>query len=240
MERTVLAITPKLSLDGQPPQYVLRPTYRESLASAGLKVIEAPANISPSELVEFYHQSAGLFLCGGTDINPVIYGQMALESTDAPDEERDRLEYNAALWAVEDRKPLFGVCRGAQMLAVALHGSLIQEIPGHRTSSPAYIDLCNGVSSHAVSIEEGTRVHEAYQAKSMVWNTMHHQAVDPATLPKSLRISARSAQDDVIEAIEVVDHPFAVGMQSHPEAQEKYRAIFGLFAQAVFDYANNA
>lgn len=159
---------------------------------------------------------AGIVLIGGPDMDPACY-------TDAPVHptvygiypERDETESFLARHAVETARPLLGVCRGIQVLNVALGGTLIQDIPSEISAALPH-STPDGAAPlrHEVAVEPQSRLAEIVGGTRLDTNTFHHQAI--AIPAPSLRVTARS-DDGVIEAVELPGHPFYVGVQWHPE-----------------------
>lgn len=152
------------------------------------------------------------------------------------DPRRDDLELEAARWALREGMPILGICRGVQVLAVAAGGSLVQDIPSelrdaahHDVRDFGFDHLC-----HSITIEPGSHLHAALGARHARVNSFHHQSV--LHVPSDFFVSAR-ADDDVIEAIESRVHPFAVGVQCHPEGMWQttapaFQNLFSAFVEA--------
>ncbi|MCC6394583.1 MAG: gamma-glutamyl-gamma-aminobutyrate hydrolase family protein [Bryobacterales bacterium] len=171
----------------------------------------------------------GLLISGGTDLNPALYGQRRHRESDEPDDERDRMELALAREALEAGLPLLCICRGMQLLNVALGGDLIQHLdrPGmHRV--PGVDD------AHPVTPEPDTALARITGAASYTVNSRHHQAVQRAG--KDLVISARSP-DGIAEALEIPGLRFVVAVQWHPEDRVPSHVpdtrLFEAFAQAL-------
>jgi len=183
--------------------------------AGGLPVL-IPAGLQADSLRAIYDRLDGLLIPGGGDINPARYGAQAHPLTANIDDARDELEITVARWAAADERPLMGICRGHQLVHVALGGALVQdideEIPGalhHHDSVDRPRDL-----SHTVSAAPDSLLAALLQGANPTVNSRHHQAVGrPAP---SLRVVAR-APDGVIEASELPNHPFFLAVQWHPE-----------------------
>lgn len=207
--------------------------YVQAVAAAGGLPVLVPLGLASSVLRELYDRLDGLLLSGGGDLQPSTYGV----TTSAPlidvDPQRDGLELTLARWALEDGKPVLGICRGQQVLNVAAGGSLIPDLATYR---PAALDH-RGASRDPQALAHPVRVEpDSYLAKlgtpgSLEVNSSHHQAVD--RLADGWRVSA-SAPDGVIEAIEAPGHPFALAVQWHPErlgGRAEAAALFATFIQ---------
>lgn len=151
----------------------------------------------------------GLILCGGVDVHPSYYGE-PIDGTRTIDPQRDSAEMELVRAFLAAGKPIFGVCRGCQLLNIYFGGTLVQHLPtfeGHTVETDGvYIP-------HAATAEPGSLLAEVYGTEFTV-NSHHHQAVKD--LAPGFRVTMRSADDDVVEAIEHETLPiFAV--QWHPE-----------------------
>ena len=178
-------------------------------------------------------QSSGLLLTGGSDVNPARYGEPAAAETQPPDDVRDDAESALIDEALARDLPLFGICRGMQMLNVHLGGSLIQHLPTavrHVRRTPD-----KGLAVHQVVIESGTLLARIADRPTWEVNSQHHQAV--ARLGSGLRVCARDAVDGVIEAIELQGRRYVLAVQWHPENQAvtdpEQRRLFHSFADAL-------
>ena len=154
----------------------------------------------------------GLILSGGGDVHPSRFGQgMDGAESDRISLERDALELALTQAALERDIPVFGICRGFQVLNVAAGGGLIQHFDGHR--SPEDHTLF-----HNVLLSEGSLIHEAAGAGEITVNTFHHQGVNKEQVAASLVASGIAQPDSwLVEAIESPKHTWVVGVQWHPE-----------------------
>ena len=175
-------------------------------------------NLADKDLLRaLYEQLDGLLLSGGGDVDPAHYGETVHEKCGSIDAARDTAELRLTRWVVEDGKPLLAICRGVQVVNVALGGSLYQDIEAQVSDSlthtwyPEYPRNCR---SHAVALEPGTRLAQILEAESLSVNSLHHQALKDLARP--LIVSAR-ASDGIVEAVESCSHPFLMGVQWHPE-----------------------
>lgn len=155
----------------------------------------------------------GLFLSGGRDIDAELYGSEPHPANDEPLRIRDELEIELARLARERGMPIFGACRGMQLLNVALGGTLEQHL-GDRVDLAPHRDVYGVHTAHPVAIAPGTLLGRITHDEEFEISSHHHQAVD--RLGDGLVASA-SAPDGVIEAIEATDGSFCLGVQWHPE-----------------------
>jgi putative glutamine amidotransferase len=160
----------------------------------------------------------GILLLGGEDVAPSRYGE-ANRHCERINEARDAFESDLLDDAMVRDVPVLAVCRGIQVLAVALGGTLYQDLPLERweegvRSRVAHRGPQHTDSSHRVSIEPGTILARLIARKRILVNSHHHQAI--RKIPPRMRVAAR-ATDGTIEALEHLDHRFVLGIQWHPE-----------------------
>lgn len=154
----------------------------------------------------------GLILSGGGDVHPRYFNQpLAGAEEEGIDLKRDELELALARQAMAADLPLFGICRGCQVLNVAAGGGMVQHLPGHRSPQ-------DRTAMHDVDVKSGTRFHSIVGDRVIPVNTFHHQGIDLATLAPSL-VPAATAQPDpwLLEAFESPEHRWVLGVQWHPE-----------------------
>lgn len=166
---------------------------------------------------------SGIMLTGGTDVDPTRYGQGSEPQTDQPDKERDEREISLVHDALKRDIPILAICRGMQLLNVALGGTLTQHIDGHRVKEKQDV--------HSVQIDQGTKLASILKAGEYTVNSRHHQCVKD--IGKGLIVSATAG--DIIEALELPGHRFVVAVQWHPEDRiaGPDRELFEAFARAV-------
>ena len=187
----------------------------------------APARLAP--LLD------GLLLIGGADVDPGSYGAKRLPETEATYPDRDAFEIEMVHRALERDLPVFGICRGMQVLNVAFGGTLLQDLTGpdgqniHRRRLGGFEDTENHVA-----LEEGSLVARAAGEGVHVARCHHHQAVDE--LGNGLVVTGRAIEDGVAEAIEAADGRWILGVQWHPEAEDR-SAILHAFVDAARDRA---
>jgi putative glutamine amidotransferase len=226
---TCKTIRAKLSLSS--PRYGQNQTYVQAVLRAGAAPLLLPQLTDKALLRAMYERLDGLLLPGGKDIDPARYGEARHERCGPITPGHDEMELTLARWALDDAKPLLAVCRGIQVLNVALGGSLYQDIeaqvPGaikHRW----YPDHPRDRLSHTVEVTPQTKLAHIVGTSSLPVNSLHHQAI--REMAPQLTVVAR-APDEIVEAVEVQDHPFALGVQWHPEELAPNDAQ----AQGLFD-----
>lgn len=173
----------------------------------------------------------GLILAGGNDIDAALYGAERHPETQPPVPERDAVELALTRRAWARDIPVLGICRGMQLINVALGGTLIQHLPdefGHEDHRrvPGSFDG----SDHDVRLTAGSLAARAAGEEVHVTKSHHHQGVD--VLGDGLKITGYSTLDDLPEAIEAPDRRFLLGVQWHPEADERSRVVAALVEEA--------
>jgi putative glutamine amidotransferase len=192
--------------------------------SGGIAVLLPPQPVDDEVVGRVLDGLDGLIITGGKDVDPARYGQAALATTDRPALDRDAWEDALILGAIRRELPFLGICRGAQVLNVALGGTLIQHLP-EVVGSDRYNIGGDKFNEVAVDIKPGSEVGELVGA-SVAAKVHHHQAID--RVADGLTVSAR-AEDGVIQAVELDSVPFGVGVQWHPEeSQDDLRLFAGL------------
>jgi putative glutamine amidotransferase len=169
----------------------------------------------------------GLIFSGGSDLDPELYGQEPHPATVGVVPERDRAELALLTAALARDLPVLAICRGSQVLNIALGGELIQHLPDH-VGHDAHKETAGSFSEHDVEIEPGTRLAELVGDRASV-KSHHHQG--HARLGEGLRAAAFDT-DGGIEAFEVEGKRYAVGVLWHPEAGEDRRLFDALVDEA--------
>jgi putative glutamine amidotransferase len=205
--------------------------YTDALiAAAGLPVI-LPASASPEVIAEAVRRCDGVLLTGGDDIDPKCYTSNLPEALTRTslvhDTERDAWEKLLIEQVFQQRKPLFGICRGQQMLNVALGGSLLVDIPSQVPNALNHNQMARKTEPvHTVTVVADSLLAKIAGATTLGVNSTHHQAV--GRVAGALRAVAQSA-DGVIEALELKDPgqlPFLLTVQFHPERMVDGKAVF--------------
>jgi putative glutamine amidotransferase len=256
--------------DQHPPRFGQNQAYVHAVARAGAAPLLIPQLTDKTLLRTLYELLDGLLLSGGEDVDPARYGEPRHEKCGPVSPDRDEIEFTLTRWALDDEKPLLAICRGIQVLNVALGGSLYQDIqtqvqgadkhdrrpdyPRNHLSHPVLSAACpelvlspveglvpspstefilsevEGLSIKGVEGQsrrvEGTAIVTPQtrlahilgplnSPRPLYWvNSMHHQAIKDVA--PGLTVAAR-APDGIVEAVEAEGHPFAIGVQWHPE-----------------------
>jgi putative glutamine amidotransferase len=214
-----------------PDHYVVRWDYVRSVELAGgIPVVLAPsgAALHPALLSRL----DGLLLTGGGDVSPALYGEPVHPAVKKSSAERDEFELKLVREALGRDLPVLAICRGLQVLNVALGGTLVQDLPSLVGTSVSHDDLARPRTglAHAVRIVPGTRLHAALGRQDAEVNSFHHQAA--SALGHGL-VATAFAPDGVVEGIELPAARFAVGVQWHPEAFWREARFASLFRALV-------
>lgn len=198
-------------------QLKLLPGYFRSIEAAGGTPVVIPPRRKPdASLISLIDRIDGLLLSGGADINPILMGEDPVPALHGINNERDAFELALTRLAYNRQVPILGICRGIQVLAAALGGTVMQDIATampHSTLVKHSQDADRGVATHFVTAEADSVVGRLLGTRFAV-NSFHHQAVgEPGP---HFRVTARSA-DGVVEAIESTDMKSIIGVQWHPE-----------------------
>lgn len=222
----VIGITGTLKEDGEPQGtrplgwYVRADLdYVEGVAQAGgVPLVLPPVSGYEGTMIETID---GLLLSGGSDLNPDYYGEEPLPELGVVIPERDEFEMALVEHALKRNIPIFGICRGMQVLNVALGGTLYQDLPSqfgadikHRQSTP------KSQPTHEVEVDTPSKVAEVLDDTTVKVNSYHHQAIKD--LASGLKACAWSP-DGIIEAVEATDYPdrWLLGVQWHAEAMRQ-------------------
>jgi putative glutamine amidotransferase len=209
-------------------------TYLDAIQAAGGLPVLVPETLPNEDAQQLYRLLDGVILPGGGDLDPQVYGETQHAATNSIDPDRDRVELYLTRQAVADHKPFFGICRGVQVLNVALGGTLYQDLPSEFPKAlPHYFrapEFPRDHPGHTIQVEEESLLARCLGTPLVEVNSRHHQA--PRQIAPGLKIVAR-APDGVIEALELDDHPFALGVQWHPENLQAHAPMRGLFEQFV-------
>jgi putative glutamine amidotransferase len=218
-------------------QAVLLPrNYVDAVQRAGGLAVMLPPD---EQLVEDPEQALelldGLLLAGGADIDPATYGQQPHSQTLDVVPERDAFEIALTRAAIERDLPVLGICRGMQLINVALGGTLRQHLPEHvgHEQHRRVVGSFDG-ADHEVELRGGTLAMRVVDAARHATKSHHHQGIE--RLAPGLQVSATSAIDDLVEAIELPDRAFVLGVQWHPEA-DAMSPVIGALVDAAGERA---
>ena len=243
MKKPLIGITAGLSpviesmtMDHMPlERHRLNDSYVQAVLRAGGIPVILPICEDPERMRAMADRMDGILLSGGDDLDPNLYGKRPTGKLGNVCPRRDSAELVLADYVLHHTsKPLFGICRGVQVLNVALGGTLHIDLPSIGTESHSLNMYPRSMESHLVEVEEDSTLARILGSGGHHWvNSFHHQAVD--ALGKGLTITARSSPDAVIEAVELPGERFVIGVQWHPEElcnSEDAAKLFRAFIEA--------
>jgi putative glutamine amidotransferase len=207
-----------------------------ALESAGLIPLIVPPLSSASAAAAIMDSVSGLVLTGGEDVDPARYGEKRHEKVRLVNPARDATEAALIEEAKARGKPVLAICRGIQILNVALGGTLVQDIQSQCDTRITHDDESpRNTRSHEISIEPGSLIANAVGAEHVTVNSFHHQSVK--RVADGMRVTARSP-DGVIEGLESTGDWWVMGVQWHPEdltdSPEPWdRGLFKAFARKL-------
>jgi putative glutamine amidotransferase len=216
MVAPLIGITTSVTIGTSPERAYVNGAYIKAVQAAGGVPLLLTPHFTPEVQAALWQRLDGLVLTGGGDIEPARFGQARHPTVDDVSPARDDLELGLTRRAVADAVPLFAICRGMQVLNVALGGSLYQDVgtePGttlaHSQKEP------RDQPTHKVTVAPGSRLSDVLGVEEVETNSMHHQAIKK--LGHGLTAVAW-APDQIVEGLELPDHPgFALAVQWHPE-----------------------
>lgn len=216
------------------PTIMLMQSYVNAVMQAGGVPVLIPSLIAEDGWETAYARLDGILFSGGGDISLDFFRGDPHPRIDDVDTKRDAIELKFVQAAVTDGKPFLGICRGCQIVNVALGGTLYTHIPDQVPNSldHDYPGNKRRVLVHEVKIEEGTRVAEIYGEPIIRVNSLHHQGLKDVA--PALRVAGHSP-DGLVEAVELPNHPFGLAVQWHPEwltDQEPTQNLFRTFVEA--------
>jgi len=220
----------------------LTEAYIQALTRAGACPVLVPLGLSESALAELADRLDGLLFTGGGDVHPERYGSGTHPKVSHVDEDRDRVEVQLVHQAVAKELPFIGICRGLQVINVALGGSLYEDILEQHPGAQKHDYFPNyprDYLAHPVQIKPDSLLAQALGGETALVNSLHHQGI--RRLAAGLKATA-FAPDGVIEAIELAGHPFGLAVQWHPEWLGEHlamRALFTAFIRAAMAGRNS-
>ncbi|MFI3295396.1 MAG: membrane dipeptidase [Rikenellaceae bacterium] len=211
-ERPIVAISANIIDENS----ALHFAYSQAIIDAGAVPIIIPANCNAEALISLMGSVDGLLLSGGADIDARYFDQENIPDLTEISKQRDLYEFMLLRVAIDHATPILGICRGCQLLNVALGGSLYQDLPSLYPQKPLEHSILTNKDqpTHQIQIVEGSLLHQIIGETRIGVNSRHHQAID--RIAPSLKVTARS-EDGVVEAIEGYPNKRIIAMQCHPE-----------------------
>ena len=232
----LIGVTSSITVLKVPERAYVNSAYLHAVQQAGGVPVVLPPQLSAASLERLARGLDGLLLTGGGDIDPAVFGEAAHPTVCEVAPARDTLELSAVRIALDRRLPILAICRGLQLLNVALGGALFQDVgsdPGtqlqHGQQEP------RDQPTHKVQVKAGSRLAETLGTDELEVNSMHHQAVK--ALGAGL-LAVAWAPDQLIEGLELADASrFVLGVQWHPEElvshSEPARRLFAALVQSA-------
>ncbi len=220
MNPPLIGVSTSVTVASYPERAYVNAAYLHAIQQAGGVPVLLPPQLGGPARREFRKRLAGVLLTGGGDVCPERFAEAPHPTTSDVSEARDGLEIDFTLWAIEEEVPLLAICRGVQVLNVALGGSLHQDIPSELGSPLDHSQVhrqtgTRHVPTHHVKVQDGSRLAGILGALELDVNSFHHQGIK--RLGRGLAEVAW-APDSIIEGVELEDPArFVVGVQWHPE-----------------------
>ena len=215
-------------------QYI-NAAYISAVEDAGAVPFIIPVSNDLEKTKKLIDLCDGLLFPGGEDIDPGYYGENPHKNLGEIRPEVDKFLFHSLLYALEQRKPALGICKGMQMMVVATGGSLYQDIYSQREEE-TFLHCQSGRRTygvHQVQIDKDSRLFQILETGQIATNSMHHQSV--RTLGKGLRLSAHT-EDGIVEAVESLDGRL-IGVQWHPEfsyeKDDNSKSLIRAFATSI-------
>lgn len=201
--------------DDDKDSYWMLPGYMKVLESCGALPVMLPLTTDPKELDDCFQLCDGILMTGGHDVDPKLYGETAKATCGTACSSRDQMEAYLFKKALAEDKPVFGICRGVQLMNVLLGGTLYQDLPTeHPSQTEHHMTPPYDKPVHMVDVAVGTKLADIIGAGRHAVNSYHHQAIkDLAPEAEAMAYS----EDGLVEAIAVPDKSFIAGVQWHPE-----------------------
>lgn len=243
MHTPLIGITTYRSLSRQNyPILSASEVYVQSVTRAGGCAVLIPLGVPDEKLADLVLRLDGVIFSGGGDVNPERYGSQAQPWVNSVDEDRDRVEINLFEAVLPRKMPFLGICRGIQLINVAMGGSLYEDLIQQGATSLKHnfsAGEARDYLAHPVKIESDSRLGQILGVNRVEVNSLHHQGI--RNLAQGLRPTAW-APDGVIEAVEIPDHPFGLAVQWHPEWLQGHlamRSLFQKFVRSASEYSSN-
>jgi putative glutamine amidotransferase len=221
----------------KPARFGINQAYVRAIEAAGAAPVLIPLLQDRDRLEAIYRRLDGMVLPGGEDVAPDRYHEQPIrDDLNVVEPQRDRVELELARWALRDDLPTLGICRGQQVLNVALGGSLYQDLIYQKATELEHSHRHGKGRSglvHRVRLDPDSRLAQLIDETNVEVNSLHHQAVKEVA--PALRITGKS-EDGVIEALEAPDRRFLISVQWHPEEitdLDWVRRLFAGFVQAA-------
>jgi putative glutamine amidotransferase len=214
------------------PSAFINQAYTKSVADSGGLPLLIPLDLKQDDLDALLSRLDGIIFTGGYDIDPQRYGNPQHAKVERVDAERDRMEIYLVQAVISAGKPFLGICRGIQVVNVALGGTLYEDLPEQHPGDVRHDnhDLPRDHLAHLVNVERNSRLAEILGSTQTLVNSLHHQGI--RVLAKKLIPTAHSP-DGLVEAVELPGHPFGLAVQWHPEELQEQVPMRKLFYEFI-------
>jgi Predicted glutamine amidotransferases len=215
------------------PIIALQRAYVDSLIQAGSVPVLIPSFLPSETFTAQLDRLDGILFTGGGDIAVDRYGGKPHSRINDVDPERDSLELSLLELFIKKEKPFLGICRGFQMINVALGGTLYTDIEDQKQGAikhDYYPECPRSYLAHNVAVKAGTRLAKIMGETDIPVNSLHHQGAKDISLGL---IKSAIAPDGLVEAVELPDHPFGIAVQWHPEWLKDQMVMRNLFRALV-------
>jgi len=213
--------------------FALGENYAQSVQRAGGIPVMIPMGLSTESALHLFSKLSGIIFSGGGDVSPEFYNAPTDARIHSIDQDRDRQESLLINAAVEQQIPFLGICRGIQIINVALGGTLYADV---KEDHPAalkhdyYPDYPLDHYAHRVSIQTGSILHSIFSNLDVNVNSLHHQGIHQLALGLE---PIAFAPDGLVEAVVLKSHPFGLAVQWHPECLPEDTLMHALFASFI-------
>jgi putative glutamine amidotransferase len=215
------------------PILAITEAYTQALSAVGAAPLLIPNGLTSEQLAQVVERLDGVLFSGGGDIHPRFYGAREDSHLGLVDEDRDQVEIDLLRQVMGRGLPFLGVCRGFQLVNVALGGSLYTDIQAQAPGAGQHDfhkDRRRDYLAHPVQVTAESRLGTLLAAEQVQVNSLHHQGV--RDLAPGLRPTAY-APDGILEAFELPDYPFGLAVQWHPECLQAHPPMQRLFRAFV-------
>jgi putative glutamine amidotransferase len=225
--------TTHITLHSPLPSAGISEAYIRAVRRAGGTPVLIPPGLKGLELETLRSRLDGILLTGGADINPALFNGKPHPRVYEVDSERDEVEIALVHLAAKTNWPFMGICRGIQVINVALGGSLYTDIADQRPGAlrhDFFPKFPRNKLAHEVKVESESRLAKILGTAAIQTNSLHHQAIEQLAL--SL-LPVAYAPDGLVEAVELPGHIFGLAVQWHPEWLQEDQAMRNLFTALV-------
>jgi len=231
MSSPIIGVTCDYDVEKQTSQ--LHRGYYDAIVEAGGVPVLIP-NMHQEKALQILTFLDGLLLTGGNDVDPSFFGEAPIPKLGFVNPFRDSLEISLCRQAMRQDIPVLGICRGIQLMNIAMGGTIYQDLESQWTSGQLYKhrqQAPDWYGSHEVELDKGSKLRQMLGVEKLFTNSFHHQAIKK--LAACFKITAWCG-DGVVEGIESLCHSFAVGVQWHPEKMwQRDEKMLGLFKGLV-------